>query len=193
MAVATSSFLKNLLKFGMNRDIRRAQEKSERRQEKEGTFKRRGSNKTPPKSSSSTRMASPGSRRGRLPNNRFTGILAFVTALFILLQAISQSFVQQGNQQLVIMDYIFQALAYLLFAYFLRLWLIRRNVSRSLLITAISSSILLAASEFAKMFNALSLQPFLLVLAVLGTGIGSYLAEVVYRYSNENNPPSSEA
>ncbi|MEZ4605876.1 MAG: hypothetical protein R2865_03480 [Deinococcales bacterium] len=52
-----------------------------------------------------------------------------------------ESFVQQGNQQLVIMDYIFQALAYLLFALFLRLWLIRRNVSRSLLITAISNGI----------------------------------------------------
>lgn len=181
----------------MNRQLRRAQakmdkkadrEKEERKearrqkimQMRERRVKRREEIKAraaagKPTTSDNTR---PSVRRA----GRFSGALMIATVFFLVLQASVPP--QPGDNELL--RSITGAGFYLLFGYFSTLWLLRRGVPRPLLMTWITGGMLLAGVETAKWVQGwvVPLDPLMLGLAVPGVVAGSFLGRLVY----ENTP-----
>lgn len=70
---------------------------------------------------------------------------------------------------------------YLLFGYFAILWLMRRDTPRPLLMTLISGFMLTAGVEVAKLFQPeVATDPLMLALALPGLVGGAYLGRLVY-------------
>lgn len=184
----------------MNRELRRMQEKADKKGDvgprKRGPRKVAKSEKpknTSPKSKpaksqdNQDKSESPNKgtrRRGRLPNNRFTGILGLLTAFFIVMQSASLELVQKLNTSATTLDYVFHALSFLLFGYFMNLWLSRRGTVNALPICLIFGVGLLAGVEIGKWFNfSLAPNPILVGLSVVGLIAGIALARVVFKMS----------
>ena len=188
---------------GMNREIRRMQEKAD--QKPNVVPRKRGPKKVPkstkPKNtlpkrtkaskddakaeSKASKEAAKGSkRRGRLPNNRFTGILGLLTAFFVVMQSASRELVDNLNNNASTVDYVFHGLSFLLFGYFVNLWLSRRGSVNALAICAIFGGALLAGVEIGKWFNfSLAPNPILIAIAIVGLISGIVLARVVFKMS----------
>lgn len=185
----------------MNRELRRMQEKAEKK-DNVGPPRRRGPRKVAksdkPKVTSTKTKASKSnddssseksttkntSRRGRLPNNRFTGILGILTAFFIIMQSASLELVQKLHNTASNVDYVFHALSFLLFGYFVNLWLSRRGTVNALPICIIFGVALLAGVEIGKWFNfSLAPSPILIGLAVVGLAAGIVLSRLVFKMS----------
>jgi len=181
----------------MNREIRRMQEKADKKGDpgprRRGPRKVAKSEKvknTSPKSKPSKSQDNSGDsnkgtrRRGRLPNNRFTGILGLLTAFFIIMQSASLELVQKLNTSATTLDYVFHALSFLLFGYFVNLWLSRRGTVNALPICLIFGIALLAGVELSKWFN-FNLPPNLILIGLAAVGLiaGMALARLVFRMS----------
>ncbi len=183
----------------MNREIRRMQEKAEKKEA--GPPRKRGPRKVAksekPKNDYKKSKVSNTSedtddnsttnkprRRGRLPNNRFTGILGLLTAFFIVMQSASSELVTSLNTSATPLDYVFHALSFMLFGYFINLWLSRRGMVNAMVICLIFGFALLAGVEVAKWFNFKMTPNLILIgLAAVGLVVGTILARFVFRMS----------
>lgn len=114
--------------------------------------------------------------RGRNPG-RFAGVLMMATVFFIVLQ----SSVPPAPEDNAILRSVTGAGFYLLFGYFSVLWLMRRDVPRPLLMTWISGALLTAGVEVARLLQPEVPTDFLmLALAVPGLVGGAYLGRLVF-------------
>lgn len=189
----------------MNREIRRAQAKQDKKVEREkeerkaarrrrvetlrsrraarrAEAKANADKKTDGKSASEGAAKPTGKKggapagRGRNPG-RFAGALAMATVFFIVLQASVAP--EPGENDLL--RSITGAGFYLLFGYFAVLWLMRRETPRPLVLTLVFGAFLTAGVEVAKLFQPeVPTDLLMLALAVPGLVGGAFLGRLVY-------------
>jgi hypothetical protein len=184
----------------MNRELRRAQAKMDKRAERERDERRdarkrkleqararRAERRAEAKARASQAAAgtakpaaAAGGKRGRRAG-RFAGALMMATVFFIVLQS---SVPPQPGDNAVLRS-VTGAGFYLLFGYFSTLWLMRRDTPRPLLMTWATGGMLLIGVETAKFFQELiPFDPWMVLLAIPGVVAGSYLGRLV----SENTP-----
>jgi hypothetical protein len=193
----------------MNRQIRRAQAKQDKRAERDKQERRdarkrkvaelrtkraerRAAIRAAPKvaAKDATRNgadaggakggAKAGAKRGRAPG-RFSGALMMATVFFIVLQS-SIPPEEGGNE---ILRLVTGAGFYLLFGYFSVMWLMRRTTPRPLMMTWITGALLIVGVEVAKAIQGVvPFDPVLVALSLPAIVGGSYLGRLVY----ENTP-----
>ncbi len=185
----------------MNREIRRAQAKQDKKAERDKEERRaarrrkvetlrarRSERRTQIKASAAagkgneaktSKPQASGAKsagRGRNPG-RFSGVLMMATVFFIVLQ----SSVPPDDTGSEVLRSVTGAGFYLLFGYFAILWLMRRNTPRPLLMTLISGFMLTAGVEVAKLFQPdVPTDPLMLALALPGVVGGAFLGRLVY-------------
>lgn len=186
----------------MNRELRRAQAKQDKKVEREkeerkaarrrridtlrsrraarrAAAKANAGKKAEVKSGAET-PAKPapkgGAGRGRNPG-RFAGALAMATVFFIVLQASVPP--EPGDNDLL--RSVTGAGFYLLFGYFAILWLMRRETPRPLVVTLVFGALLTAGVEVAKLFQPeVPTDLLMLALAVPGLVAGAFLGRLVF-------------
>ncbi len=122
----------------------------------------------------------PGAKRGRRAG-RFSGALMMATVFFIVLQSSVPP--MEGDNELL--RSITGAGFFLLFGYFSVMWLMRRDTPRPLMMTWITGGLLLLGVEVSKAFqDVVPFDPLMVALAVPGIIGGSYLGRLVF----ENTP-----
>jgi hypothetical protein len=190
----------------MNRQIRRAQAKQDKKaerdkQERRDARKRKvaelrskraerraairaapkeGTAKDGAKEGAGAAAAKPGGKRGRAPG-RFSGALMMATVFFIVLQS-SIPPEEGGNE---VLRLVTGAGFYLLFGYFSVMWLMRRTTPRPLMMTWITGALLIVGVEVAKAIQGVvPFDPVLVALSLPAVVGGSYLGRLVY----ENTP-----
>ncbi len=185
----------------MNRQIRRAQEKQDKKADKEKerrrdarrekvdqararrTRRREEAKRARAEGGSSGVSASggndapvPAGKRTKKPG-RFAGALMMATVFFIVLQSAAPP-EDAGNE---LLRTITSAGFYLLFGYFSVLWLMRRGTPRPVMMTLISGAFLTIGVEVAKAFQpAVPTDPLMLALAIPGLVAGAFLGRLVY-------------
>ncbi|MDF1522154.1 MAG: hypothetical protein P1P87_04965 [Trueperaceae bacterium] len=188
----------------MNRELRRAQAKQDKKAEREkderraarrrkvDTLRARRSARREQARTASTKKPDDGKKRtddaragkpaaknaarGRNPG-RFAGALMMATVFFIVLQG-SVPPDEGGND---LLRSVTGAGFYLLFGYFAMLWLMRRDAPRPLVMTLASGVMLTAGVEVAKLFQPeVATDPVLLALALPGLVGGAFLGRLVY-------------
>lgn len=188
----------------MNRELRRAQAKQDKKVEREKEERkaarrrridmlrsRRAARRAEAKASGGTKAdgksggegaAKPtqkggaGAGRGRNPG-RFAGALAMATVFFIVLQASVPP--EPGDND--VLRSVTGAGFYLLFGYFAVLWLMRRETPRPLVVTLVAGAFLTAGVEVAKLFQPeVPTDLLLLALALPGLVAGAFLGRLVY-------------
>lgn len=193
----------------MNRQIRRAQAKQDKKADREKEERRearkrkvaqlrekraarrakaaaardtaRDGGKGGGKDGTATTDAKAGAKRPGKRAGRFSGALMIATVFFIVLQSSVPP--MEGDSELL--RSVTGAGFFLLFGYFSVLWLMRRDTPRPLLMTWITGGLLLVGVEIAKAVQGVvPLDPLMLALAVPGIVGGSYLGRLVY----ENSP-----
>lgn len=188
----------------MNRELRRAQAKQDKKVEREKEERkaarrrridmlrsRRAARRAEAKASGGTKAdgksggegaAKPtqkggaGAGRGRNPG-RFAGALAMATVFFIVLQASVPP--EPGDND--VLRSVTGAGFYLLFGYFAILWLMRRETPRPIVVTLVAGVFLTAGVEVAKLFQPeVPTDLLLLALALPGLVAGAFLGRLVY-------------
>lgn len=181
----------------MNRELRRAQAKQDKKAEREKDERRaarrrkvdtlrskrsarrelaRTAGAKKPDGAKDGKPASSASARGRNPG-RFAGALMMATVFFIVLQSSVPP--EEGGNDLL--RSVTGAGFYLLFGYFAMLWLMRRDTPRPLVLTLVSGVMLTAGVEVAKLFQPeIATDPILLALALPGLVGGAFLGRLVY-------------
>ena len=191
----------------MNRQIRRAQAKQDKKAEREKEERRearkrkvaqmrakRAERRTAARSKPATSAsgdkdgsadaakgsAKGGKRSGRRAG-RFSGALMMATIFFIVLQ----SSVPPQPEDNELLRSITGAGFFLLFGYFSVMWLMRRDTPRALTMTWITGGLLLVGIEITKAFQGVvPFDPLMVALAAPGIVGGSYLGRLVF----ENTP-----
>jgi hypothetical protein len=190
----------------MNRQIRRAQAKQDKKAERDKQERRdarkrkvaelrtkraerRAAIRAAPKASTArdgakeggdAAAAKTGAKRGRAPG-RFSGALMMATVFFIVLQS-SIPPEEGGNE---VLRLVTGAGFYLLFGYFSVMWLMRRTTPRPLMMTWITGGLLIVGVEVAKAIQGIvPFDPVLVALSLPAVVGGSYLGRLVY----ENTP-----
>jgi hypothetical protein len=189
----------------MNREIRRAQAKQEKKAEREKEERRaarrrkvdqlrsrraarraeiRAGAKAPTSAKAAERAdgegAAPAKKRGRAPG-RFSGALMIATVFFIVLQ----SSVPPEASESAVLRTVTGTGFFLLFGYFSVMWLLRREVPRPLLMTWITGAMLVGGVEVAKAIQGVvPIDPLMVVLSLPAIVAGSYLGRLVF----ENTP-----
>ena len=190
----------------MNRQIRRAQAKQDKKAEREKDERRearkrkvaqlrakraerRSAARSKPaagadgdKSAAGDKAgaAKPGAKRGRRAG-RFSGALMMATVFFIVLQSSVPP--MEGDNELL--RSITGAGFFLLFGYFSVMWLMRRDTPRPLMMTWITGGLLLLGIEVTKALQGvIPFDPLMVALAAPGIVGGSYLGRLVF----ENTP-----
>jgi hypothetical protein len=121
------------------------------------------------------------SKRGGRGPGRFSGALMMATVFFIVLQSSVPP--EEGGSE--ILRLVTGAGFYLLFGYFSVMWLMRRSTPRPLTMTWITGALLIVGVEVAKAIQALvPFDPLLVVLSLPAVVAGSYLGRLVF----ENTP-----
>lgn len=189
----------------MNRELRRAQAKQDKKVEREKEERkaarrrridtlrsRRAARRSEAKANAATKPdpksggeggAKPPQKgggaaggRGRNPG-RFAGALAMATVFFIVLQGSVAP--EPGDSDLL--RSVTGAGFYLLFGYFAILWLMRRDTPRPVVLTLVFGALLTAGVEVAKLFQPEVPTDFLLLaLALPGLVAGAFLGRLVY-------------
>jgi len=119
-------------------------------------------------------------RPGRAPG-RFSGALMMATVFFIVLQSTVPP-EEAGNE---VLRMVTGAGFYLLFGYFSVMWLMRRTTPRALLMTWITGAMLIVGVEVAKAIQGvIPFDPLLVALSLPAIVAGAYLGRLVY----ENTP-----
>ncbi|MDZ7706201.1 MAG: hypothetical protein U5L04_17170 [Trueperaceae bacterium] len=172
----------------MNRHIRRAQEKSDKKRE-QGSNRRRGPRKTAPKekAQAKTKSEKPKAReeqkgsaaaKGATRAGRFAGFLALATAALI----VSQAFVSFESFSLV--DYGVIAFSYVLLGYFTSLWLLRRSAENAIAITIMGGILLSFGIELSRLLRPdIQAYPLLVFASAPALLIGVLVARFVYKRS----------
>ena len=172
----------------MNRHIRRAQEKSDKKREQGGN-RRRGPRKTAPKErpqaktkpekpAARTEQKSSAAAKGATRAGRFAGFLALATAALI----VSQAFVSFENFSLV--DYGVIAFSYVLLGYFTSLWLLRRSAENAIVITIMGGILLSFGIELSRLLRPdIQAYPLLVFASAPALLIGVLVARFVYKRS----------
>jgi hypothetical protein len=185
----------------MNRQIRRAQAKQDKRADREKEERRaararkiqqfrerRAATRAAARERAAARPAgrspaaiSSGDKSAPRRAGRFSGALMIATIFFIVLQSSVPP--EPGGSD--VLRSVTGAGFFLLFGYFSVLWLMRRGVPKPLRMTWITGAFLLAGVEVAKLLQAVvPLDPLMIALAVPGVVAGSFLGRLVY----ENAP-----
>lgn len=186
----------------MNRQIRRAQAKQDKKAEREKEDRRaarkrkvqqlrekraarRAEARAKPDAARAGATAESGSKAAaKKPNpkaGRFAGALTMATVFFIVLQ----SAVPPDDTGNDLLRSITGAGFYLLFGYFSVMWLMRRGAPKAMLTTWITGGLLLVGIELTKYFQGVvPLDPLMLALAAPGIVGGTYLGRLVF----ENTP-----
>jgi hypothetical protein len=190
----------------MNRQIRRAQAKQDKKAEREKDERRearqrkvaqlrakraerRSAARSKPaagadgdKGAAGDKAAAtkPGAKGGRRAG-RFSGALMMATVFFIVLQSSVPP--MEGDNELL--RSITGAGFFLLFGYFSVMWLMRRDTPRPLMMTWITGGLLLLGIEVTKALQGvIPFDPLMVALAAPGIVGGSYLGRLVF----ENTP-----
>lgn len=111
---------------------------------------------------------------------RFSGALTIATVFFIVLQA-SVPVEEAGNP---ILRSVTGAGFYLLFGYFSMLWSMRRELQRPLTMTLVTGGMLVLGVEVAKLIQGVPTDWLMLAIAVPAMVGGTYLGKLVF----ENTP-----
>lgn len=191
----------------MNRQIRRAQAKQDKKAEREKEERRearkrkvaqmrakRAERRTAARSKpaagaggdkdASADAAKGSAKGGKKPGRRagrFSGALMMATIFFIVLQ----SSVPPQPEDNELLRSITGAGFFLLFGYFSVMWLMRRDTPRPLMLTWITGGLLLVGIEITKALQGVvPFDPLMVALAVPGIVGGSYLGRLVF----ENTP-----
>jgi hypothetical protein len=190
----------------MNRQIRRAQAKQDKKAEREKDERRearkrkvaqlrakraerRSAARSKPAAGADgdkgaagdkAAAAKPGAKGGRRAG-RFSGALMMATVFFIVLQSSVPP--MEGDNELL--RSITGAGFFLLFGYFSVMWLMRRDTPRPLMMTWITGGLLLLGIEVTKALQGvIPFDPLMVALAAPGIVGGSYLGRLVF----ENTP-----
>lgn len=170
----------------MNRQLRRANEKSDKRREREQERRkteRRAARvvSTPSKTAAGKQSGSdapdkPPSRPA--PGTRRQGLsLAYLVLTVGII--IAQAFVPQQTDPFSL---VIHALFYVILGYFLCLWLFRRGVAQAFVITLVSGTLLSAAVEVAKLVTSPAApEPLFVYLSLPGLLAGAWLGRFVYQ------------
>jgi len=191
----------------MNRQIRRAQAKQDKKAEREKEERRearkrkvaqlrakRAERRTAARSrpaarsdgdkgaaSDAAKGAAQGKKKPGRRAGRFSGALMMATIFFIVLQSSVPP--MEGDNELL--RSITGAGFFLLFGYFSVMWLMRRDTPRPLMMTWITGGLLLVGIEITKALQGVvPFDPLMVALAAPGIVGGSYLGRLVF----ENTP-----
>jgi hypothetical protein len=190
----------------MNRQIRRAQAKQDKKAEREKEERREARKRkvaqlrakraerrtvarSKPAAGADAKGAAAGAAKdtakdGKKPGRRagrFSGALMMATIFFIVLQ----SSVPPQPEDNELLRSITGAGFFLLFGYFSVMWLMRRDTPRALMMTWITGGLLLVGIEITKALQGVvPFDPLMVALAVPGIVGGSYLGRLVF----ENTP-----
>lgn len=190
----------------MNRQIRRAQAKQDKKAEREKEERRearkrkvaqlrakRAERRTAARSKPAAETdakgaaagaakdaAKGGKKRGRRAG-RFSGALMMATIFFIVLQ----SSVPPAPEENALLRSVTGAGFFLLFGYFSVMWLMRRDAARAMTLTWITGGLLLVGIEVTKALQGVvPFDPLMVAVAAPGIVGGSYLGRLVF----ENTP-----
>lgn len=120
---------------------------------------------------------------GRNDPGRFSGALAIATVVFIIMQAVIPTDPE------AVFDSVIKAGFYLMLGYFLSLWLMRRNQPNALLLTALAGVILLTGTWLGFLLRPDSVVDGLsMLLALPMLAIGIFLARFVFNLARSQNP-----
>lgn len=181
----------------MNRQMRRATEKSDKKKEQEQekrTEARRqrrrerratsSSKPAPTKNAETSKTEASveetfqekGSPRLR-GSARFSGFMALFTAFFILFGAVAREPASDNPQSLsVFVDAVF----YLFLGYFSTMWLLRRDVKNALLVACSSGVVIVTVAQVLRFFvPGTSPEVMIIILAVPGILLGAWLAKLI--------------
>ena len=177
----------------MNRQFRRANEKSDKKREREKTRRKVGAyagrapaKKERPKSAkpdakdAKTTQGSEAARRRSdfRTSGRFTGIMALVTTVLILMGA----FFRAPDPDPTVLTVVSEASLFLFFGYFIALWLLRTNVARALAVTVTSGIVLATVVEGAQFFLETGTpDPLMVLLAAPLVVVGAFLGRFIYQ------------
>jgi hypothetical protein len=168
----------------MNRQIRRAQEKSDKQKEREREKRKsarvaaRQERRTRVRDSSGTKESpvhAPVTSKGRR-SGVFAGAMALMTAFFIVLQAFRPA------EDTAPLDTIMGPLFYVLLGYFTSLWLMRRGTAQAIPVTLTSGIVLATVVEALKFTGSeLAPDPLIIFLAVPGLIVGVLISRFVHQ------------
>ena len=174
----------------MNRQLRRATEKSDKKREKERD-KRRGSRRTARQSTKAQAKPAPKETR-KAPEPRseqvtaksreksrrqqwWAGIYVLMTVVIIGLQAILP------EQEMDTFSQVIHGMFYLTFGYFLTSWLFRRGTPQAFLIALVTGGLLALGVELVKFFRPeVTADPLLVYIALPSLLLGALLSRFVY-------------
>lgn len=188
--------------MSMNRQLRRAQEKQDKKLEKEKAERRaerrrrldqlraqrqrkaasRSSAKGNQTAASRTADNKTAVKPGRNDPGRFSGALAIATVVFIMLQAVVPA-ESEGT-----FDSAIKAGFYLMLGYFLTLWLLRRNQPHALILTGLAGVILLTGTWLGYLLRPDAVVDGLAMLLSLPLlAVGIWLARLVSNMARSQN------
>ena len=171
----------------MNRQLRRATEKSDKKREKERD-KRRGSRR-PAQQTKQVQVAKPAPKKEKRESpqrsaktaerstrqQRWAGIYVLMTMVIIALQAVFP------EQETDIFSQVIHGLFYLTFGYFLTSWLFRRGTPQAFIITLVVGSLLALGVELVKFLRPeVTADPLLVYIALPSLLLGALLSRFVY-------------
>lgn len=120
---------------------------------------------------------------GKNDPGRFSGALAIATVVFIIMQAVLPT------EPEAVFDSVIKAGFYLMLGYFMSLWLMRRGQPNALMLSALAGAILLTGTWLGFLVRpdgAVDGLAMLLALPLLAVGI--FLARFVYNLARSQNP-----
>ena len=177
----------------MNRQFRRANEKSDKKREREKARRKVGAyagrtpvkkerpKSTKPDAKTTEKAAEPKAARRRSDfrtSGRFTGIMALVTTVLILMGALFRA----PDPDPTVLTVVSEASLFLFFGYFTALWLLRTNVARALAVTISSGVVLATLVEGAQFFLATGTpNPLMILLAAPLVVVGAFLGRFIYQ------------
>ena len=168
----------------MNRQLRRATEKSDKKREKERD-KRRGSRRASRQQSAKpaqkpaekkVKRESPEQRSEKATRQqRWAGIYVLMTVVIIALQAVLP------EQEMDTFSSVIHGMFYLTFGYFLTSWLFRQRVPQAFAIALATGGLLAGGVELVKFFRPeVSADPLLIYIALPSLLLGALLSRFVY-------------
>ena len=166
----------------MNRQLRRATEKSDKKREKERD-KRRGSRRTArqtkqpqAKPAKKVKSESPEQRSQKATRQqRWAGIYVLMTVVIIGLQAILP------EQEMDTFSLVIHGMFYLTFGYFLTSWLFRQRAPQAFVLSLVVGALLALGVELVKFFRPeVTADPLLVYIALPSLLLGALLSRFVY-------------
>ena len=172
----------------MNRQFRRANEKSDKKREREKARRRVGAYARQAPVKKEQRAKPEGEEKAAEPkaaprrsnfrtSGRFTGIMALVTTVLIL-----SVLLRPTDPDPTVLTVVSEASLFFFFGYFTALWLLRADVARALAVTMTSGVVLATLVEGAQFFLATGTpDPLMVLLAAPLVVAGALLGRFIYQ------------